>query len=82
MRFLHYCIQMVITTACHMLCLVDCGVHEDGVEGLDKELMAIVNGWDDPKPEIQIHQRKSYMFLHKNSVVIAASLPARPLESG
>ena len=53
--FLRYSIQMVVTTACDMLCLVDCGVHEDGVEGLDEELMAIVNGWDDPKSEIQVH---------------------------
>ena len=69
-RFLHYCIQMVITAACDMLCLVDCGVHEDGVEGLDEELRKIVKGWDDPKPEIQIHQRRSYIFLRKHSVLI------------
>ena len=68
--FLRYSIQMVVTTACDMLCLVDCGVHEDGVEGLDEELMAIVDGWDDPKPEIQIHQRRSYIFLRKHSVLI------------
>ena len=61
---------MVVTAVCDMLCLVDCGVHEDGVEGLDEELMAIVDGWDDPKPEIQIHQRRSYIFLHKHSVLI------------
>ena len=68
--FLRYSIQMVVTTACDMLCRVDCGVHEDGVEGLDEELMAIVDGWDDPKPEIQIHQRRSYIFLRKHSVLI------------
>ena len=68
--FLRYSIQMVVTTACDILCLVDCGVHEDGVEGLDEELMAIVDGWDDPKPEIQIHQRRSYIFLRKHSVLI------------
>ena len=44
---------MVITAACDMGGLVECGVHEDGVEGLDEELMAVVNGWDDPKPEIR-----------------------------
>ena len=38
--------------------------------GLDEELMAIVDGWDDPKPEIQIHQRRSYIFLRKHSVLI------------
>ena len=37
---------------------------------LDEELMAIVDGWDDPKPEIQIHQRRSYIFLRKHSVLI------------
>ena len=53
-----------------MIGLVDCGVHEDGVEGIDEELMAIVDGWDDPKPEIQIHQRRRYIFLHKKSIII------------
>ena len=69
-RFLRYCIQMVSTTACDVLSLVDCGVHEDGVEGLEEELMAIVHGWNDPKPEIQVHRSKSYIFLHKKSVRI------------
>ena len=68
--FLRYSIQMVVTTACDMLCLVDCGVHEDGVEDLHEELRKIVKGWDDPKPEIQIHQRRSYIFLRKHSVLI------------
>ena len=40
--------------------------------------MAIVNGWDDPKPEIQIHQMKSYIFLLNNSVAIE-NIEWRPL---
>jgi len=53
-----------------MMCLVDCGVHEVGVEGLDAELQEIVNDVDDPKPDIKVRKFNSYIFLHKNSVTI------------
>ena len=49
--------------------LVDCGIHETGVDGLEQELQAIVNDLD-PTPGIRIHRFKSYLFLHTEAVEI------------
>jgi hypothetical protein len=49
--------------------LVDCGIHEIGVEGLENELQAIADGCA-PSPAIQIHRWKSYLFLHTDAVEI------------
>ena len=58
-RFLRHVIGKVITGGSEMIGLVDCGIHEDGVEGLDTELQAIVDGFNDPKPNIQVRKFKS-----------------------
>ena len=49
--------------------MVDCGIHETGVDGLEQELQAIVNDLD-PTPGIRIHRFKSYLFLHTEAVEI------------
>ena len=63
-------ISKVITGGSEMIGTVDCGVYEEGVEGLDAELQTIVNGFNDPKPDIQVYKFKSYLFIHTSSVVI------------
>ena len=62
-RCLRYIIKKFQTSAVQVMGLVDCGIHEIGVVGLEKELQAIVNG-SCPKPKIGIHRYKSYLFLH------------------
>ena len=47
--------------------VVDCGLHETGVEGLERELKNIADGCA-PPPAIQIHRRKSDLFLHTDRV--------------
>ena len=47
--------------------VVDCGLHETDVEGLERELKNIADGCA-PPPAIQIHRRKSDLFLHTDRV--------------
>ena len=63
--FLRHVISKVITGGSEMICLVDCGV-----EGLDAELQAIVNYFNGQKPNIQVHNIKSYLFIHTGSLVV------------
>ena len=60
-KFLRYVIDRLITGGSEMMGLVDCGIHEEGVEGVDVELQTIVNGFNDQKPDIQVHKFKSYL---------------------
>ena len=57
-RCLRYIIQIFQTSALVVMGLVDCGIHEIGVVGLEDELQAIVNGLR-PTPGIRIHRFKS-----------------------
>ena len=68
-RCLRYIIKKFQTSAVQVMGLVDCGIHETGVEGLEQELQAIVNDLD-PTPGIRIHRFKSYLFLHTEAVEI------------
>ena len=68
-RCLRYIIQKFLKNALQVLGLVDNGLHEAGVEGLEQELQAIVNDLD-PTPGIRIHRFKSYLFLHTDAVEI------------
>ena len=56
---LRHDIHTVITGEWNLIGLVDCGVHEDGVEGLETELQDIVNGLNDPKPDTNVHRIKA-----------------------
>ena len=66
-RCLRYIILKFQTSALQVIGLVDNGLHETGVEGLEQELQDIVNNLD-PKPGIHIHRHKSYLFLHTRDV--------------
>ena len=68
-RCLRYIIQEFQTSDLVVMGLVDCGIHEIGVEGLENELQAIADGCA-PSPAIQIHRWKSYLFLHTDAVEI------------
>ena len=60
-RCLQYIIERFQTNTLQALGLVDCGLHEIGVNGLEGELKAIVDGLD-PTPDIRIHRFGSYLF--------------------
>jgi len=66
-RTLHYIIMKFQTSALEVMGLVDNGLHEAGVEGLEQELQDIVDNLD-PNPGIHIHRHKSYLFLHTRDV--------------
>ena len=68
-RCLQYIIERFQTNTLQALGLVDCGLHEIGVNGLEGELKAIVDGLD-PTPDIRIHRFGSYLFLHTGAVKI------------
>ena len=55
---LRHVVDKVTTRGWEMIGPVDCGVHEDGVEGLETELQEIVNCLNDPKPDINVHRTK------------------------
>ena len=68
-RCLRYIIQKFLNNALQVMGLVDCGLHEIGVDGLEQELQAIVDDLD-PTPGIRIHRFQSYLFLHTDAVEI------------
>ena len=52
-----------------MFGLVDCGLHEQGVDELEVELQNIVDGRA-PPPAIHILKHKRYLFLYTNAVEV------------
>ena len=68
-RCLRYIIHIFRISALQVMGLVDCGLHEIGVDGLEQELQVIVDDLD-PTPGIRIHRFKSYLFLHTEAVEI------------
>ena len=68
-RCLRYIIMKFQTSALQVMGLVDNGLHETGVEGLEQELQDIVNALD-PTSGIRIQRFKSYLFLHTEAVEI------------
>ena len=68
-RCLRYILQKFQNSTLQVMGLVDCGLHEIGVDGLEQELQAIVDDLD-PTPGIRIHRFQSYLFLHTDAVEI------------
>ena len=52
-----------------MFALVDCGLHEQGVDELEVELQNIVDGWA-PPPAVNIRRFRSYLILYTNAVEV------------
>ena len=61
-RCLRYIIKRFQTGVVLVMGLVDCGLHETGVEGLERELKNIADGCA-PPPAFHILGHKSYPFL-------------------
>ena len=56
-----------------MLGLVDCGIHEEGVDELEEELRTAWRTLLDsgaPLPAVHFHRDKSYLFLHTSDVAL------------